>query len=896
SVFWQAHKAIENLNKAQERNDLIPDVGKKAEREKERAKEPWEISDLAAKPNIGIDSIRALEQPDGKFKLFYRGTRNEVFPGNTFNSATEAKKFFSVQKGKALESKPKESIIKPLKEKTPIERAEVITPVKTEEVIKGTNPEVRELVLHEMWSGLETGTPGGLQGQDESGNPIYAKSGYPEWFSDIVKKYGNKKTSPTGEKESINAKYLANIITKGLKSDKLTSKQSIIWEDVNKIADHESGKTYAGIVNQFEKVRELQNETREQLAKEEIDAGEIAESKDDLVSGTSEILETEGYSPEQLEAAHTEIASFFDEMSKESYITKQPWEQTREEFVGDATGDEKAIRLAAHAQHVKQAVANGEKVSLEVLNHYKNNVWAQIAIDKIKSKGDVQTELEGTDSFNLANQAAPRGMGEKIKEVIPTGNLFTKEEKNIIPYSKDLKITNLDILPKGIGARYLLTVKGNNEDYIAKAWKKAVPVTMGKSEVLIDLKPETKTEVQTAKDINQEIVTSLQEISDKITDIYKVPKISIQITTAKGKGAASYNTWRVKGGKINNARDITIYNYDNIKNSKGEIIHKLSHELAHHISNSLYGSLKHDNRQGGLEDDIGSYISTKLREMIKTEKEILESKTKDVSFQRKTKDARYLELAKDPEKNRDELQAMVDDAAYAAGCVVEENSGDLVPMYHGSVNGTFNTFDSSRSGLNTGSSDANLGFFFTESKNIAIEFFGKGKKENVRKFYLVAEKPMEMEVYEYEEALFGTEEEQSEDGYDYREYKESDTVKEKFDEIKQTALDEGYDSIHLLQPSFKPDNPEFESPVWIVFSPSQIKSADPVTYDNNGNVIPLSERFNPDKEDFRFARGVSTGLRGFFSQLEKVVTEKLTEMPSKVQSIPKWLERQNVKP
>ena len=31
------------------------------------------------------------------------------------------------------------------------------------------------------------------------------------------------------------------------------------------------------------------------------------------------------------------------------------------------------------------------------------------------------------------------------------------------------------------------------------------------------------------------------------------------------------------------------------------------------------------------------------------------------------------------------------------------------------------------------------------------------------------------------------------------------------------------------------------------------KSADPVTYDDNGNIIPLSERFNPEKDDIRFS-------------------------------------------
>lgn len=38
---------------------------------------------------------------------------------------------------------------------------------------------------------------------------------------------------------------------------------------------------------------------------------------------------------------------------------------------------------------------------------------------------------------------------------------------------------------------------------------------------------------------------------------------------------------------------------------------------------------------------------------------------------------------------------------------------------------------------------------------------------------------------------------------------------------------------------------------YVVFDPSQIKSADPVTYDDQGEVIPLSQRFNPAKEDIR---------------------------------------------
>lgn len=39
----------------------------------------------------------------------------------------------------------------------------------------------------------------------------------------------------------------------------------------------------------------------------------------------------------------------------------------------------------------------------------------------------------------------------------------------------------------------------------------------------------------------------------------------------------------------------------------------------------------------------------------------------------------------------------------------------------------------------------------------------------------------------------------------------------------------------------------------VVFSPEQIKSADPVTYDNAGNVVLLSQRFNPESKDIRYS-------------------------------------------
>lgn len=41
--------------------------------------------------------------------------------------------------------------------------------------------------------------------------------------------------------------------------------------------------------------------------------------------------------------------------------------------------------------------------------------------------------------------------------------------------------------------------------------------------------------------------------------------------------------------------------------------------------------------------------------------------------------------------------------------------------------------------------------------------------------------------------------------------------------------------------------------VWIPFSSEQVKSAEPIVYDDAGNVIPLSERFRPDNPDIRYS-------------------------------------------
>ena len=76
------------------------------------------------------------------------------------------------------------------------------------------------------------------------------------------------------------------------------------------------------------------------------------------------------------------------------------------------------------------------------------------------------------------------------------------------------------------------------------------------------------------------------------------------------------------------------------------------------------------------------------------------------------------------------------------------------------------------------------------------------------------------------------------------------------DDLVERAIELGYDGVIVKnvhdQATYAETRVVGTQTNYIAISPSQIKSAEPVTYDNKGNVIPLSERFNPENDDIRF--------------------------------------------
>ena len=67
----------------------------------------------------------------------------------------------------------------------------------------------------------------------------------------------------------------------------------------------------------------------------------------------------------------------------------------------------------------------------------------------------------------------------QINQLKPTANTMK------IKYSKNLKVLNTENLPTGLSCRYLICIKGEGDDLIAKKWKRKEPKSLSSNEVLV---------------------------------------------------------------------------------------------------------------------------------------------------------------------------------------------------------------------------------------------------------------------------------------------------------------------------------------------------------------------------------------------------------------------------
>jgi len=188
-------------------------------------------------------------------------------------------------------------------------------------------------------------------------------------------------------------------------------------------------------------------------------------------------------------------------------------------------------------------------------------------------------------------------------------------------------------------------------------------------------------------------------------------------------------------------------------------------------------------------------------------------------------------------------QALVDEAAKKAGY-----NFSWPYAYHGTESDTFYTFDM-EGVANADNVDEGAGYFFTDDAGEARWFTApqtdlmgsRGKPSphsRVLKVFLRSPKSMEFDTQS-----------------DFRAYVnvEAPYVKGRTPGygFRNLLSKQGYTGVKIHDSQL--GGGEWGNGTWyIVFSPEQIKLADPVTYDDDGDVIPLSERFNPNSNDIRY--------------------------------------------
>ena len=193
-------------------------------------------------------------------------------------------------------------------------------------------------------------------------------------------------------------------------------------------------------------------------------------------------------------------------------------------------------------------------------------------------------------------------------------------------------------------------------------------------------------------------------------------------------------------------------------------------------------------------------------------------------------DSEYMELAKDPEGNRGELQEMVDQAAEAAGYEYKRNTGrkhspanDVpwqmfvrgVDKYQGNYGDyTYYATDKGATSIDE---------IMPKLRELAEEFYGETvSDEEINPPDIV----MSAGVW---------------DDMDFVQYAWDNYFEGEMDRTGKVPAVVTEDGMIVIDEDF-----------------SRVKSGDTVEYDDNGKVIPLSERFNSDRSDIRYSRELET--------------------------------------
>lgn len=260
--------------------------------------------------------------------------------------------------------------------------------------------------------------------------------------------------------------------------------------------------------------------------------------------------------------------------------------------------------------------------------------------------------------------------------------------------------------------------------------------------------------------------------------------------------------------------------------------------------------LEKHNRNGKRAASMKDYKKAQERKSTKNAVMPLEGAYGDKKYSRRAEetDQEYFDAIEKYGEDSKQVEDMVERAAKEAGYTIK--------AWHG-TRYSFNEFLKDKRGSNT-HTKISQNWFFAADKETANSYYPYGvleylfnktgnnsynpnkikpdRKGNLYSLYLKMDNPLIVDVKDY----------------DYAAHRDNEDAWMEY--VKQ-AEEVGNDGIILLNAL---DNQlktgARESTVYMFRDSSQAKSADPVTYDDSGNIIPLSERFNSENEDIRYSR------------------------------------------
>ena len=264
-----------------------------------------------------------------------------------------------------------------------------------------------------------------------------------------------------------------------------------------------------------------------------------------------------------------------------------------------------------------------------------------------------------------------------------------------------------------------------------------------------------------------------------------------------------------------------------------------------------------------------------------------------VDYSKQAKFSRELDTEYLSAVNRGDMetaQRMVDEVAKKAGYTVK--------AYHG-TNADFFTFDKSRVGK--GNDQYGAGFYFATDREAANHYGSR-----VISSALKIEKPFTISstnlldaeitftdsqaynIVKRHPMMYDTEESPLGDYYDS--YWENGAEEWMIEDLASQYTDLGYLDSDLFR---KYPNELHEAvravtgydgvvvnlrngeKFYVAWFDNQMKSTEPITYDDNGEIIPLSERFNPQSKDIRYSRELD--LIDYINEKAKVERANMTK-------------------